>query len=272
MDTSLTYGQLLELPEWQEKRNAILKRDKHICQNCNNTNYEKDNFYGPYLQISSDKKPPYSTFKSFSGKAEQVFVNDENGTRLIPPLGKVMLYFSRHKCSGIDLFPNEGYYVSAARYFTDDELLYYYPSENPNITDNEKVKLMSDTISQLLGKSNDLKSLPERKDLINVPLTELKWIFAKDLHVHHTYYQIDKLPWQYPDESLQTLCRSCHEKVHDEELIPVRDANGVKIGNYKPCTRCNGAGGFPEYKNVENGICFQCRGDKYLSDKFIVKD
>lgn len=272
MDTSLTYGQLLALPEWQEKRLKIINRDKLICQKCNNTSYQKDNFYGPYLQIVANEKFPFGSFHSFSGKTEKVFANDENGTKLIPKHEKVMLYYSRHRSSGLQEVPAEGFFVAAARILTKEELIHYFPSENPDLTPEDKLKLMREMIKRLLGKTEEVQNIPEKKDLIKTPLTELKWIFAKDLNVHHTYYQIDKLPWEYPNDSLQTLCRSCHEKVHEEEIIPVRDATGIKIGNYKPCSRCHGAGWFPEYSHVQNGICFKCRGVKYLSNKFIIKD
>jgi 5-methylcytosine-specific restriction endonuclease McrA len=33
-----------------------------------------------------------------------------------------------------------------------------------------------------------------------------------ELHVHHTDYWPGKLPHEYPDEMLQTLCAICHEK------------------------------------------------------------
>jgi 5-methylcytosine-specific restriction endonuclease McrA len=267
MDHNLTYGELLEHPEWQKTRKAILERDKHICKNCENRIYEKDSFYGPYTINHSSKKLS-ETFISLQGKTQTIYNKEEKGTLLIPDYERVMLYLSRHKKSGVNDPPQNEYFVAAARFLTASELFYYYPLDNPKLTDAEIDILLHEECQ----RSKMKKVLPERKDLITIPAKELKWIFAKDLHVHHTYYQIDKLPWQYPDESLQTLCRSCHEKVHDEEVIPVRDANGVKIGSYKPCTRCNGAGGFPEYKHVENGICFQCRGDKYLSEKFIVKD
>jgi hypothetical protein len=35
-----------------------------------------------------------------------------------------------------------------------------------------------------------------------------------------------------------------------------------------PCARCHGAGGFPEYRHVQNGVCFRCHGSRY--DEFIV--
>jgi hypothetical protein len=31
------------------------------------------------------------------------------------------------------------------------------------------------------------------------------------LAIHHTFYKANCDPWDYPDESLVTLCRSCHE-------------------------------------------------------------
>lgn len=271
MDTSLTYGQLLTLPEWKEKREIIIQRDKKICQHCNNAIYETDNFYGPYSHFSN-AKPPYMPFRSFSGKDEKVYVKDENGTALIPEHEHVMLYWSKHRSNGINVLPSEGYFISAARYLTKDESIHYFPYLNPKLSDEEKVKLLVQNAKQTVDKSGDIEKIPERKDLIKVPLNELQWIFAKDLHVHHTYYQIDKLPWQYPNESLITLCRSCHETVHETEQIPVLDANSFKIGNYKPCKRCHGAGWFPEYNHVEGGICFLCRGKKYLADEFIEKN
>lgn len=34
------------------------------------------------------------------------------------------------------------------------------------------------------------------------------------LQVHHTYYEKDKNPWEYPNDALITLCEFCHEKIH----------------------------------------------------------
>jgi len=34
---------------------------------------------------------------------------------------------------------------------------------------------------------------------------------TEQLHVHHTYYEYNKDPWDYPLESLKTLCWECHE-------------------------------------------------------------
>jgi hypothetical protein len=34
------------------------------------------------------------------------------------------------------------------------------------------------------------------------------------LNVHHSYYTKGAKPWEYPDESLRTLCEVCHKKRH----------------------------------------------------------
>ena len=35
------------------------------------------------------------------------------------------------------------------------------------------------------------------------------------LNVHHSYYTKGAKPWEYPDESLHTLCETCHELVSE---------------------------------------------------------
>jgi len=34
------------------------------------------------------------------------------------------------------------------------------------------------------------------------------------LNVHHAYYEKNKNPWEYPEESLTTMCEECHEARH----------------------------------------------------------
>lgn len=268
MIIDFTYEEILLMPEWQNKRIEIIhKRDKLICQKCHNHSYENENFYGPYFNLP-EKNPPFLSFKSFSGKEHQVYVKDENGTLLLSERLRIMLYLSKHKENGLGEISNEGYFVAAARYLSYEELIHYFPADNPNFSDDEKLKILMKEFD-ILGVTTKPKTIIERKDLVDKPFNQLKWIFVKDLHVHHTYYQIDKMPWDYPDSSFVTLCRSCHTEVHEKEVIPVLDKNGVKLGNYKPCKRCNGAGWFPEYRHVQNGICFSCRGQKYLDYSFI---
>lgn len=39
----------------------------------------------------------------------------------------------------------------------------------------------------------------------------------KQLHIHHTYYEKDKKPWEYPDEALRVLCEDCHEEAESRK-------------------------------------------------------
>jgi hypothetical protein len=33
------------------------------------------------------------------------------------------------------------------------------------------------------------------------------------LHIHHSYYEKDKAPWEYPEDTLQCLCEDCHKEI-----------------------------------------------------------
>ncbi|MCC6691378.1 MAG: hypothetical protein IT235_07580 [Bacteroidia bacterium] len=85
------------------------------------------------------------------------------------------------------------------------------------------------------------------------------------LHVHHKLYVLDKLPWDYSDNELIVLCNWCHWDFHENNVVPVYKTANDKLEQIEatPCTRCNGAGWFPEYTHVQSGICFRCRGARY---------
>jgi 5-methylcytosine-specific restriction endonuclease McrA len=44
---------------------------------------------------------------------------------------------------------------------------------------------------------------------------------TKTLHVHHTHYIGGRDPWDYPDDSLMTLCEQCHEEESEFGLPPI---------------------------------------------------
>jgi hypothetical protein len=85
------------------------------------------------------------------------------------------------------------------------------------------------------------------------------------LHVHHQYYILANLPWEYPDSALITVCSNCHEVIHKSGVIPVyrEETKAVKL-NLIPCSRCYGQGILPQFSHHQNGICFKCGGAKYL--------
>lgn len=88
---------------------------------------------------------------------------------------------------------------------------------------------------------------------------------SNPLQVHHKYYIKGRLPWEYFLFAFETLCKKCHKDWHiknDVKLYWIAKENLVgKILN--PCTRCNGIGYLHEYKHVDNGICFKCKGTKF---------
>lgn len=86
-----------------------------------------------------------------------------------------------------------------------------------------------------------------------------------NLHVHHTYYLQDAMPWEIDDSGLVSLCKNCHTRRHESENIYVykKVGNQIKMAEYgnTRCYRCYGTGYLPQFNHVENGICFACLGD-----------
>ena len=88
------------------------------------------------------------------------------------------------------------------------------------------------------------------------------------LHVHHRYYVENNNPWEYPDNALITLCEPCHQKIHNTRKILVfTDKTLTQKIKFNICTRCNGSGKLSQFKHVENGVCFKCKGQRYFSSK-----
>lgn len=110
------------------------------------------------------------------------------------------------------------------------------------------------------------------KDGLGFKEVEIEWVDyfheitdkSYYLHVHHQYYILSKLPWEYPDDSLITYCNWCHWQYHENNKVPVfKDESKIKELEMVVCQRCHGAGWFPQYKHVDNGVCFECSGNKY---------
>lgn len=89
------------------------------------------------------------------------------------------------------------------------------------------------------------------------------------LHAHHKHYIVGRLPWEYEEKDLTTLCNWCHWEFHQNNKVNVySESKGVLNSvSYTICGRCKGAGWFPEYKHVGNGICFECGGHPYRTMK-----
>lgn len=88
---------------------------------------------------------------------------------------------------------------------------------------------------------------------------------TSNLHVHHRYYILGRDPWEYPDDALVALCEACHSNVHKASSVPYfLELNGdTFILQFDTCTKCNGAGWFPHWSHIDDGVCFQCHGTRY---------
>jgi len=53
------------------------------------------------------------------------------------------------------------------------------------------------------------------------------------LHVHHCYYETGKMPWEYPERSLVTLCESCHEDEKDVMAEKIALTNALSMCGYR---------------------------------------
>lgn len=84
-----------------------------------------------------------------------------------------------------------------------------------------------------------------------------------NLQIHHKKYIKDRLPWQYDNDDLITLCNHCHLELHENNTIPIFDNKGNQIVGFESCDRCAGTGTLEIYMHVQNGVCFKCKGNRF---------
>jgi hypothetical protein len=234
-----TYAKLLESTEWRNKRDSIVKRDKNKCLRCSNRSYVDDkqltvrfafchiNTKGTFIEYL-DSKNKNHLFRKVQN------INSQ--------LKNKKLYFIQVDSNSniVTIFDVIKDTLSANMFFTELSNTMKLVGTRPVIEADEILK----------------KYFTERKIKIN-------WIETKFLNVHHTFYQVGCKPWNYKDESLLTVCRTCHEKIHREEAIFLLDKKGNKI-ELSICDRCNGIGVLPQYHYIENGLCFKCCGNRFV--------
>jgi hypothetical protein len=247
----VSYQDDLNSPEWKAKRREILIRDNLACLNCHNENLIKDCLVGLLTSKPNDVNGTLFNWIGFNSGEEPVrknlFVKTDD--QVLP------LSLKRFYLAFIDSdFENEPF----ARLGGIREL----KQINSGLMGDKiwadgyelpltSVFLLDDGFK---GKAGKLKGKVNESD---------KWMYIPGLHVHHTYYQINLKPREYPNQSLQTLCWICHENLHKNQSVPFLDKNGQEFRKLTPCFWCHGAGWFPQYKHIEQGICFYGRGAKY---------
>lgn len=83
-------------------------------------------------------------------------------------------------------------------------------------------------------------------------------------HVHHKYYILGRLPWEYLDNELMLVCHTCHKEIHETQTIKVyKSESKDHYIEVKSCSRCSGVGFLSEYNHFKGGICFKCNGERF---------
>lgn len=266
----MTYEEQLLTEDWKALRAKVLDRDKYNCTQCNNQKYltNDSELRIGFIESTSTKMYGFIVLdiNTFEHNKMICKISNEQNDKIISPS---FLYFTINDKKWIN--------VIACRHLTS--------LEKYNYIDAPKLELVEYNLKKIQGKKLDINSLfnnfhiednsPELKKLLNPIVAEIKeswtsfeWHYTKGLHIHHNYYQIGKLAWEYPLNAFTTLCWNCHETLHKDCEIEIRDINGNILDYKEVCPRCHGAGWFPEYKHVDNGICFECGGNKFKGNVF----
>lgn len=244
-DQKIPYEELLNTEEWKFKRDTILHRDKDCCTKCGKTNSILCNDYKVKLTIDTNDCLSKENIGKESCTIDYAIKELEFGKIIINDL-KIL----ENSLVGI----------------SDNKSIILMDSGQFEYLENTKREdILINKCTTKLGREYFILSI-SGKDLnfqrISIPVITENNIA---LHVHHKFYIVNKLPWEYEDDDLTTLCNVCHMNLHEKTIIPIyKIDNGCRIGlNYSPCSRCNGVGYFPEYKHVDGGLCFKCHGERY---------
>jgi hypothetical protein len=83
-------------------------------------------------------------------------------------------------------------------------------------------RMTNTTYQELL---NRIEWQERRKEIIFRDCGQCQFCFSRNrLEVHHAYYDLTKMPWDYPDNSLLTLCHDCHA----EETNLLKEYKNIK--------------------------------------------
>ncbi|WPQ63663.1 hypothetical protein SIO70_02150 [Chitinophaga sancti] len=170
------------------------------------------------------------------------------------------------------LFNNEGKHLTYSQYLSTNEWM----SKREEIIKRDnfqctqcKKKDTIDNYDPITKKTEHLWLIDNGVVYLGGDTASVNSVFVSadkhyHLEVHHTRYILNRLPWDYKNEDLITFCNHCHTEFHLHHKVPVYSGDESTELEYEPCPKCNGKGYIPDYFNVQNGICFQCRGEKYI--------
>lgn len=242
----MTYKEQLVNIKWQNKRKEILEIDGYKCQNCfNKSLIEKYNI--SFVGVGLTKY-----------KLIYILIDKES-----LELKRCVTDFEKSFLSELLKHKEDGNILALSNESDG------FSSLIGTVIIKPKIEILSNISKLDTNNQTDIKFKQKTQEntlrsLNEIQLKELKWINTKSLHVHHKYYQIGKMAWEYPNTALTTLCWACHEDLHKNTLVDIYDENNKLIDSKNICPRCFGAGWFPEYIHIESGICFMCLGRRFL--------
>lgn len=205
----MSYAELLKDERWKDKSLSIKKRDEFKCQLCfNKSPLEEFEISRLRLTIIKGKLTLFTRVNEDGEPIRKISMTDLKIDKFFKKYkqeGKVpMMLFSYDENKDSDFFSHIGTFL-----LLEDK----YEKETFGIDDSIKSRQIHEYEKKL--KTEILTSLYK----------ELEWLELKLLHTHHQYYQLNKMPWEYPDSALITLCWNCHENLHKNNKIKVYDEN-----------------------------------------------
>lgn len=272
------YAQSLRSKEWQDKREAILKRDDYTCQKCGRRGFSYRSFkISGYSELDELMKECSVDGQSISTFLKSVEWKDKT---YIPMKDFETKYVKGKRW--IVSFKDDSNEPSFS-FATDDYPIHpsyiKYEKQELNVWINDlrrdyTVDFYAFKLSGYYGKTKYINIIKQTGDItiyINgncfcfrsgyLGMFHYIGINFATLHVHHKLYIENREPWQYKDENLITLCSDCHAEIHKIETTPLLSETGSVIYSDLPiCDRCDGRGELPQYKYYMNGICFKCHG------------
>lgn len=258
----MTYQEQLHTEEWQRRRREIIKRDGHRCTCCGRGStffkFRMDEEKILYIGFDYSQAPivlhEASSIKSFS-------VDDYKKERGILQIYVFKDFFER-KREEISVALADGktpILVSVSVH--DLNRLHDTPGAIRHHFEVREYSFADGSVwAVLTRKTSNLEGLTLLRPYVS------EW--PVDLHVHHKYYVISSLAWEYPEDALITVCHECHASIHLQGQVPVYiegpHLNDGVQANVIFCERCGGMGYIMKYKHIQDGICFSCMGERYF--------
>lgn len=298
------YNELLKDEKWKSFSSQVILRDGYKCQKCNKFGFRSDlyipissleNALNIFDNCLFDGKSlreiiniPVSFNNVYHFNQSSILDNlhspsitaESDGSYIgkVCTLGDILLYNEKpiikevpfnYKMFSIKEMTNENNNVLYKHIFIR---VAHFPLSSDakngyiNLTTGKTHNDYSDDILNII--TNEYFISIDICRFFNISPTESieKESFFTRLNVHHTFYKYNNsVPWDYNTDDLITLCEKCHLHLHNTENIPIINEYYTDISaSLQTCDRCSGKGIISEYKHVEGGICFKCRGTKKI--------